>query len=132
MSILQNNSEIVAMFTMHCTLPTEYKYIHELNKHVPKHLYGPCRHTACGTRLQCLDMLRTKYKFYLSFEESNCHQYITDRFWHVALQHDVIPIVIGALRSDCEPVVPPRSFIHIHDFESPEYLLAKNFTMQNG
>ena len=122
-SILLNKSEIVAMFTKHCTLPTEHKqYIHELKKHVPVHLYGPCRHTSCGTRQQCLDMLRTKYKFYLSFEECNCHQYITDRFWHVALQHDVIPIVMGAPRSDYELVAPPHSFIHIHDYASPEYL----------
>ena len=120
MSVLQNKSELVAMFTKHCTLPTEHKrYIHELRKHVPVHLYGPCRHKSCGTRQQCFDMLRNKYKFYLSFEESSCHQYITDRFWHVALQHDVIPIVMGAPRSDYELVAPPQSFIHVNDFDSP-------------
>ena len=87
----------------------------------------------------CDSLLRDDYRFYLSFENSNCRDYITEKFFHNALQsvalshinsqyfsrrNRVVPIVMGAPKSDVTRVAPPHSFIHIDDFASPRELGA--------
>jgi len=36
--------------------------------------------------------------------------------------NDVVPVVMGAPRSDYERAAPPQSFIHVDDFASPRHL----------
>ncbi|PIO75220.1 fucosyl transferase, partial [Teladorsagia circumcincta] len=80
---------------------------------------------ACGKRspnkVEAHRMIREHYKFYLAFENSNCHQYITEKFWINALRNDAIPIVMGAPKADYIKVAPPNSFIHVDDY-TPEQL----------
>ncbi len=35
----------------------------------------------------CFDLLKRNYKFYLAFENSNCLDYITEKFWLNALKY---------------------------------------------
>jgi hypothetical protein len=35
----------------------------------------------------CFDLLNRNYKFYLAFENSNCLDYITEKFWLNALKY---------------------------------------------
>jgi len=51
-------------------------------------IYGECGKLTCprSDSQKCLEMLERDYKFYLSFENSNCDDYITEKFWDVALQ----------------------------------------------
>eukprot|EP00091_Calanus_sinicus_P007225 TRINITY_DN18169_c0_g1_i1.p1 TRINITY_DN18169_c0_g1~~TRINITY_DN18169_c0_g1_i1.p1 ORF type:complete len:160 (-),score=34.31 TRINITY_DN18169_c0_g1_i1:310-789(-) len=71
-------------------------------------------------------MLDTDYKFYLAFENSNCKDYITEKFYVNGLKHDILPIVMGARKEDYEKRSPHKSFIHVDDFAGPadlaEYL----------
>lgn len=72
-------------------------------------------------------MVNHKYKFYLSFENSNCHQYITEKLYRNAFNyndhnHLVLPIVMGASRRDYERLAPPDSFLHVSDFTSAKEL----------
>ncbi|VDO82308.1 unnamed protein product [Schistosoma mattheei] len=82
-------------------------------------------------------MLKEQYKFYLSFENSLCQDYITEKFFENALMNDVIPVVMGASIEEYKSVAPPNSFIHVDQFSSPrqlaEYLhyLDKNHTAFN-
>lgn len=39
-----------------------------------------------------------EYRFYLAFENSNCKEYITEKFFVTALGHNILPIVMGASR----------------------------------
>ena len=71
---------------------------------------------------KCMDLLNTDYKFYLSFENSNCYEYITEKFFVNALQRNVLPIVMGARREDYQKYAPHRSYIHVEDFDSPAHL----------
>jgi Glycosyltransferase family 10 (fucosyltransferase) C-term len=64
-------------------------------------------------------MLTKDYKFYLSFENSICRDYVTEKFFK-ALRHYVVPIVNGGV--DYLQFAPEGSFIHIRDFESPQHL----------
>lgn len=96
----------------------------------------------CGTKIcprgrtqRCFNLLSSGYKFYLSFENSNCKDYITEKFFDNGLQNNVIPIVMGARKQDYLATAPPNSFIHVDDFSSPKelaqylHLLAQNETM---
>lgn len=58
----------------------------------------------------------------MSFENSNCKEYITEKFWFNAFSNFAVPIVMGPNRSDYEKVAPPNSFIHVDDFNSPKDL----------
>jgi len=66
--------------------------------------------------------LYREYKFYLAFENSNCKDYITEKFFVNGLNHDVIPIVMGARPEDYAIAAPSKSYIHVDDFDSPKEL----------
>ena len=67
------------------------------------------------------NMVSKKYKYYLAFENSNCVDYITEKFWD-SLKHKLLPIVMGARVEDYQAVAPPNSFLHVDSFAGPEEL----------
>lgn len=72
-------------------------------------------------------MLNNDYKFYLAFENSNCRDYITEKFFinsigHNSDQLNVLPIVMGGHPDDYRRAAPPNSYIHVDDFKSPAHL----------
>ncbi|CAH8873143.1 unnamed protein product [Trichobilharzia szidati] len=102
-------------------------------------IYGRCGFKECprSSESECFELLRKDYKFYLSFENSLCKDYVTEKFFKNALTNDVIPIVMGASIEEYKMIAPPYSFIHVDEFESPaklaEYLyyLNRNDTAYN-
>lgn len=42
----------------------------------------------------------------------------------ISFSHGIVPVVMGPPREDYERRVPPNSFIHVDDFNSPEALAA--------
>ena len=83
-------------------------------------------------------ILEKDYRFYLAFENSNCKDYITEKFFRNGLSHDIIPIVMGARTEDYARIAPYNSYIHVEDFdggpkELAEYLkkLEKNDDLYN-
>ncbi|XP_071104549.1 LOW QUALITY PROTEIN: glycoprotein 3-alpha-L-fucosyltransferase A-like [Haliotis cracherodii] len=118
-------SKMVAWFVSNCGARNGRRnYADELSKHVQVDIYGACGKLKCPRyqSSKCFDMLNKDYKFYLAFENSNCRDYITEKFFVNGLQHDVIPIVMGGSPSDYRRAAPPHSFIHVDDFESPSAL----------
>ena len=76
-----------------------------------------------------------RYKFYLSFENSyHCKDYMSEKLWRNALYSGSVLITLGAKREDVAAVLPPKSYLHVDDFKSPEDLvkymrfLDKNIT----
>ncbi|XP_074657226.1 glycoprotein 3-alpha-L-fucosyltransferase A-like [Tubulanus polymorphus] len=131
----------VAWFVSNCYDKNErMKLAEELSKYISVDIYGRCGTRKCPRRLgrKCFHLLDSSYKFYLAFENSNCREYITEKFFLNGLSRDVVPIVYGAHKDDYERVAPPHSFIHVDDFESPkqlaEYLhrLDKNDHLYNS
>ncbi|CAH8572011.1 unnamed protein product [Heterobilharzia americana] len=98
-------------------------YAYELSKHIQVDIYGRCTQRKC-TRFNCFQMLKEDYKFYLSFENSLCQDYITEKFFDNALKNDVIPVVMGASLEEYQRVAPPNSFIHVDQFNSPKDLAS--------
>ena len=63
-----------------------------------------------------------QYKFYLAFENSNCDDYITEKFFNPIRRGDMIPIVMGASKEAYNMFGPQGSFIHVSDYSGPEHL----------
>lgn len=97
----------------------------QLSSYIPIDIYGSCGDYSCDRSGEgCFPRFAYQYKFYLSFENSLCRDYITEKFSN-ALKYNLVPIVYGA--GDYSAVAPPNSFINAHDFANPralaEYLL---------
>ena len=61
------------------------------------------------------------YKYYLSFENSVCDDYITEKFFNI-LKYDVIPITFSGTNFSAIGA-PPHSSINVLDFASPKKLV---------
>ncbi|GIX91586.1 glycoprotein 3-alpha-L-fucosyltransferase A [Caerostris darwini] len=122
----QGKSGKVAWFVSNCAARNKrLQYARELSKHIPVDIFGKCGavHKCPRTSAsRCFHMLNKEYKFYLAFENSNCKDYITEKFFINGLGHDVIPIVMGARPEDYARSAPPHSYIHVEDFSGPEDL----------
>ncbi|CAI9744487.1 glycoprotein 3-alpha-L-fucosyltransferase A-like [Octopus vulgaris] len=130
----------VAWFTSNCCPSNDRRsYAEELGKYIQVDIYGFCGAKTCTRKDDpiCFKMLEKEYKFYLAFENSNCRDYITEKLMRNALQHNVIPIVMGAHPDDYRRVAPENSYIHYEDFQSAKelaaylYKLDKNDTLYN-
>ena len=64
-------------------------------------------------------MLEKQYKFYLSFENSLCSDYVTEKFFNI-LKYDVIPVTFNG--ADMSQIAPPHSYINTMDFKTPKEL----------
>ncbi|CAH8629113.1 unnamed protein product [Schistosoma bovis] len=138
-------SKKVAWFVSNCAAKSpRLQYAEELSKYISVDIYGKCGTKVCSRNLindpllpDCFKLIRQNYKFYLSFENSLCSWYITEKLYKNALKNDLLPIVMGASIEEYERVAPPYSFIHVDQFESPaklaDYLkyLDKNDTAYN-
>ena len=67
-------------------------------------------------------ILKVDELLYLSFENSQCIGYITEKLFVNAFANRLVPIVAGPSRSDYERIVPKTSFIHVDDFATIEEL----------
>lgn len=119
---MSRKKKSVAWFVSHClTSNRRMQYAKKLGAYIDVDIFGEC-----GSGVKSSDemksLLQNDYKFYLAFENSNCNDYITEKFFENALKNDIIPIVMGAPKEDYLKVAPPNSFIHVDDFEDPEHL----------
>ena len=109
---------------------------------VPIDIYGRCQshfgqsgHACPIFTEQCKRTMR-RYKFYIAFENNNCHHYVTEKYWANALMNDIVPVVMGGAVLE-EKLMIPRTYINILDFQNAtllaEYLkyLDKNDTAYN-
>ena len=64
------------------------EYAEELGRYIEVDAFGACGKLKCpkSKHGECMSMLRHTYKFYLSFENSKCKGYITEKFHRNALQ----------------------------------------------
>lgn len=112
-----------------------YSYVKKLRHFTPIDLYGRCGNLTCPRNSSCSQMLKP-YKFAITFENSNCKGYISEKFWN-GLVRGSIPIV-NWIPEQVPDDAPPKSYINVHDFKSmsdlAKYLdyLDKNDTEYNS
>ena len=89
----------------------------------PVDIYGNCGDFYCPQweRERCHNLLGDNYKFYLSFENAMCKDYITEKFFKV-LSQNTIPIVFTG--ANMSTVAPPHSYINVADFPTIEALVG--------
>ena len=114
----------VAWFVSHCQTPSQREwFVDALSRHIDVDVYGNCGGLNCDAEGRCprasYDLLRDHYRFYLSFENSLCTDYVTEKLFR-PMTYDVVPIVYGG--ADYAQYLPEHSFINIRDFRSPQSL----------
>ena len=100
----------------------------KLGKYIDVDIFGGCtKNVPCPHHtdyLDCVQKLHSQYHFYLAWENSLCHDYITEKFWKVLKgEGHYIPVALGGLSiEDYTSVAPPDSFLHVYNFSSLEQL----------
>jgi hypothetical protein len=96
------------------------EYIEELLKHIKVDSFGGCVHTKDMPPDNDKLKLISQYKFYLAFENSNCKDYVTEKYFQ-ALHVGTVPIVFGAPNID-DFIPANHSVINVEHFPSPKAL----------
>ena len=120
---ITGKSKMVAWLVSNCiTSSRREDYVRELQKYIQVDVYGNCPsfNSSKATGHSFITYLSKKYKFYLAFENSDCEDYITEKFWET-LSLGMIPIV-RSQRVDYKRLAPPNSYIHTDWFNSPQQL----------
>lgn len=119
---INSKKKKVAWFVSNCYTAgakRRLRYVQELQKHIPVDIYGKCGTLTCTGSEQCYQMLQDNYKFYLSFENSFCEDYVTEKLFNV-LRYNVVPVVLGCANYDV--IAPPYSVINTNSFMNPKHL----------
>ena len=134
----RGKSRMAAWLVSHCvTASKREKFVLQMKQFIQVDIYGKCGTFSCANKTRdCYDMLGRDYWFYLSFENSFCKDYATEKVFNIFFKHiDIVPVVYGA--ANYSAMLPPGSFIAAADFNSPEELakylihLSQNATAYN-
>lgn len=116
-------SSTAAWFVSHCKVNSERDMLtRELQKHIDDiDVYGKCGTLSCPQirSAECIDMLNTTYKFYLSFENTLCVDYVTEKLFNIMNSY-VVPIVYSG--AEMSRFLPPKSYINANDYATAEDL----------
>lgn len=114
---------LVAWIVSNCKA-TNYRhhYVKELAKWIDVDIYGHCMNNQVyPANTSTIDLI-SNYYFYLSIENSNCKDYVTEKLSNAYLA-GVVPIVDGP--TDYRPFIPTtHSVIRMDDFDTPKELAA--------
>ncbi|KAK6183843.1 hypothetical protein SNE40_006433 [Patella caerulea] len=116
-AIMKKKTKLIGWVVSHCRTQSKREdYVKHLEKVVPVDIFGRC---GMSKPTNVFGLLNTTYKFYLSFENSLCKDYITEKLFD-RQNLDVVPIVRGI--GNYTLFYPKTSFIDTRDFKSAEEL----------
>lgn len=122
-ALVENKTKMVAWFVSNCARvqSSRMELAQELNKYIPVDIYGKCGPLKCdrSDSKKCYEMLDTDYKFYLSFENALCDDYITEKTFDV-MKRNIIPVIYSA--APLKELLPPMSYINAEDYDTPKEL----------
>ncbi|XP_047488692.1 alpha-(1,3)-fucosyltransferase C-like [Penaeus chinensis] len=112
--------QLAAWLVSHCrTSSHRERYVKQLQKYIPVSVFGRCSKKRCVRSKLCFTtVLAPNYSFYLSFENSICNDYVTEKVWN-ALQYGLVPVVLGG--ANYSSILPPNSYIDANKLK-PEHL----------
>ncbi len=133
------NKPFIFWLVSNCLTPSRREdYVNELTKYVQVDIYGTCKSEFDSTKPDpckdtsdemCLKNMFKSYKFYLSFENGQCNEYITEKFWKLynpeyLFDVNIIPVVRGAKEEHYKQRMFPghKSFINADNFKNAKEL----------
>ena len=118
---LLNRTGMAFWLVSHChTSNNREGYVRRLQEYIPVEIYGKCNNSTCPKHEDCFKNLSLHHLFYLSFENSLCTEYATEKIFE-AIQFPIVPVVMGDSQFYKENL-PEKSYIDVNDFESIEDL----------
>lgn len=121
---LKNKTKLGAWFVSNCRTRSKRELLgKELTKYMQLDIYGNCGKLQCPRKkgngkissVECYEMIEEKYKFYLSFENSYCRDYSTEKLYNI-LSRNLVPVVYGF--GDYKLSAPPNSVINVENFQN--------------
>lgn len=81
LDVVRGKSKPVTWFVSNCQAKSgRLEYVEELSKHIGVDIYGKCGEYSCRKTWDCFrDVVEPNYFFYLSFENSFCDDYVTEK-----------------------------------------------------
>ncbi|KAK3881216.1 hypothetical protein Pcinc_014345 [Petrolisthes cinctipes] len=118
----QGKTKMAAWFVSNCqTEGGRERVVQMLRRWIQVDQYGGCGTLKCSRKQanNCETMLSNDYKFYLSFENSLCKDYVTEKLFS-KLRIDVLPVVYGF--GNYSMLAPPHSYIDALSFPNVKAL----------
>ena len=112
-----SKTKTVAWMVSHCdTFSKRENYVKQMQKYINIDVFGTCqwatficpRNKHWISHPECYNRIAMNYKFYLSFENSLCDDYVTEKFFNI-LAHEIVPVVYGG--ANYSKLAPPHSYI---------------------
>ncbi|GFT46529.1 glycoprotein 3-alpha-L-fucosyltransferase A [Nephila pilipes] len=120
--VMTKKSKGVVWFASDCVTDSRREdYVKEMKKYIDVDVYGKCGDHKCypAQSNACYEAVIKNYKFYLSFENALCKDYVTEKFFNI-FNYDIIPVVMGA--ADYSFFAPEDSFIDSSHYPRPKML----------
>ncbi|OWF49146.1 alpha-(1,3)-fucosyltransferase C-like [Mizuhopecten yessoensis] len=122
----QNKSRDAAWFVSRCQVQSNRGiFAKMLSKLVHVDIFGKCGNLKCPSTewRDCNIMLNKLYKYYLSFENALCVDYVTEKVFNQFVDMSyVLPVIRG--RTNLSMYLPPGSYINTNDFKSSSDLAS--------
>ncbi|CAF3843286.1 unnamed protein product [Rotaria sp. Silwood1] len=90
------------------------QFIDKLKRYIDVKVYGTCGE-GCPSNMNCRQFIAENYFFILSFENSLCLEYTTEKFFD-SLQYPVVPVVRG--QTNYSYFIPSSGYIDTNEFSN--------------
>ena len=122
-AIYRSKTKLVAWFVSNCGAPSfRDEYVTEMEREgITVDKFGWCSEDLFHNRHDLEERLNRDYMFYLSFENSLCKDYVTEKYFR-NLKLDVVLVVRGG--ADYDKLLPNDTFINTDKFQSAKKLVA--------
>jgi alpha-1,3-fucosyltransferase len=95
--LVKSKSKMAAWMVSHCNMHSGRDQLTKrLQEFIEVDIYGQCGTLECPHSIgsQCMEMLKSKYWFYLAFENSLCVDYITEKTFSY-MRNYLIPVIFS-------------------------------------
>ncbi len=121
MNYLDGRKKSIITIISNCFSP-RLSMVKALKKYIDIDIFGNCgQKSLCRHNDSCWSVLK-EYKLYLSFENSICKDYITEKAYQNAYNHDIVPVILSGANLSNPDVVPQGSYIDASKFASAKEL----------